>query len=133
MYNVNAGIRDGFPLFITFFRISNSKFDLTKRHVSSTKSGRMIIYMEDEKPIIIPKSKPIGPLGYKFYTRLSEINKKPSWKYVNHTPVRFKLLSYFEEASYDDVNDGIMKKCCGNEWADVEQEVPYSVPGEWYS
>lgn len=89
--------------------------------------------MEDEKPIIIPKSKPIGPLGYKFYTHLSEINKKPSSKYVNHTPVRFKLLSYFEEASYDDFNDDIMKKCCGNEWTDIEQEVPYNVPGEQYS
>lgn len=116
------------------FRISNSSFDLIKRYANSSKPGRMIIYMEDEKPIIIPKSRPMGPLGYKFYTHLSEINKKPPSKYVNHTPVRFKLLSYLEEASYDDFNDDIMKKCCRNEWTDIKQEVPhYKIPGEPYS
>lgn len=76
----------------------------------------------------------MGPLGYKFYTHLSKINKKPPSRYVNHTPVRFKLVSGLEEASYDDFNDDNVKKCCGNVWAEDEQEVPhYNVPGEWYS
>lgn len=90
--------------------------------------------MEDERPIIIPKSRPIGPLGYKFYTHLSKINKEPPSKYVNHMAVRYKLLPYLEEDSFGDFNDEIMKKCCGNEWVDVEQEVPYyNLPGEHYS
>lgn len=70
----------------------------------------------------------MGPLGYKFYTHLSKINKKPS-SYVNYTPVRFKLLSSLEEGSYDDFNNDKLEKCCGN---GDEQEVPhYTLPGEY--
>lgn len=76
----------------------------------------------------------MGPLGYKFYTDLSKINKKPPSKSVNHTPVRFKLVSGLKDVPHVDFDEDYVKKCCGNEWIDVAQEVAhYNVPGESYS